>query len=245
MLVIPAIDLKDGKCVRLLQGREDAVTAYSEDPVSTARNWESCGASLLHVVDLDGAFTGNQKNFNAIRAIRDAVAMDMEVGGGIRDMKKIDELIGIGINRVILGTVIINNPTLLKEACDKYPGKILVGIDAIKGKVAIKGWVEITEVDVLSLAKEAERNGAAGIIYTDISKDGMLGGPNLAAVEEMVNTVRIPVIASGGIASIEDIKQLIEIKGTWGAITGKAIYTGSLDLREALEIAGNGLNHAG
>lgn len=245
MLVIPAIDLKGGKCVRLLQGREDAVTAYSDDPASTARIWESSGANLLHVVDLDGAFTGSQKNLNAIRAIRDAVTMDMEVGGGIRDMKKIDELVGIGINRVILGTATIDNPSFLKEACDKYPGKILVGIDAIDGKVAIKGWVEVTEVGAFALAKDVEQKGATGIIYTDISKDGMLGGPNLTAVEEMVNTVRIPVIASGGVSSIEDIKHLMEIKGTWGAITGKAIYTGSLDLREAIKVAAHGLNHAG
>lgn len=244
MLVIPAIDLKGGKCVRLLQGREEAVTAYSDDPASTARNWESCGAGLLHVVDLDGAFTGSQKNLDAIRAVRDAVAMDMEVGGGIRDMKKIDELVGIGINRIILGTAIVANPSFLKEACDRYPGKILVGIDAVNGKVAIKGWVEITEVGAFALAKDVEQKGAAGIIYTDISKDGMLGGPNLAAVEEMVNTVKIPVIASGGISSLEDIRHLSQIKRIWGAITGKAIYAGSLDLREAIKAAADGITHA-
>lgn len=236
MLVIPAIDLKEGKCVRLLQGREDAVTVYSDDPSLTAKAWASCGASLLHVVDLDGAFTGSQKNFNAIRKIRESVEMDIEVGGGIRDMEKIDELAGIGIDRVILGTAVIEKPALLRDACSKYPGRILVGIDAKRGKVAVKGWVEVTSVDARELAKKAEETGAAGIIYTDISKDGMLSGPNIEAVREMVNTVSIPVIASGGVSSIDDISNLMQIDGLWGAITGKAIYSGSLDLREAIEL---------
>jgi phosphoribosylformimino-5-aminoimidazole carboxamide ribotide isomerase len=236
MLIIPAIDLKDGKCVRLLQGREDAVTVYSEDPVLTARQWESCGARLLHVVDLDGAFTGNQKNLQAVKRIRESVAMELELGGGIRDMEKIDELVGMGIHRVILGTVAIEKPALLEEACKKYPGKIIVGIDARDGKVAVKGWVEVTTIDAKSLAKEAEKNRAAGIIYTDISTDGMMTGPNVRAVNEMVRTVDVPVIASGGVSSLEDIKRLREIEGLWGVITGKAIYSGSLDLREAITL---------
>ncbi len=236
MIVIPAIDLKDGKCVRLLQGRKDAVTTYSDDPASTARLWESCGAKLLHVVDLDGAFTGNQKNLEAVIKIREAVTIDIEVGGGIRDIKRTNSLIDIGINRVILGTVAVEKPSLVKEACDKYPGKILIGIDAKDGKVAVKGWVEVTTLDAKELAKEAEEKGAAGIIYTDISRDGMLTGPNIKAVEEMVKAVGIPVIASGGVSSIEDIKNLMNIKGLWGVITGKAIYSGMLDLKEAIKI---------
>ncbi len=235
MLVIPAIDLKEGKCVRLLQGREDAVTVYSDDPSLTAKAWALCGASLLHVVDLDGAFTGSQKNFEAIRKIRDSVEMDIEVGGGIRDMDKIDELAGIGINRVILGTAVIEKPVFLREACSKYPGRVLVGIDAKQGMAAVKGWVEVTSVDARELAKKAVEAGAAGIIYTDISKDGMLSGPNIEAVKEMVNTVGIPVIASGGISSMDDITNLMQIDRLWGAITGKAIYSGSLDLREAIK----------
>jgi len=235
MIVIPAIDLKEGKCVRLLQGRKDAVTIYSDDPASMARHWVEQGAELLHVVDLDGAFTGDQKNLAAIVKIREAVAMDIEVGGGIRDIKKIDELISVGINRIILGTIAIEKPSLVDEACNKYPNRILIGIDAKGGKVAVKGWVEITTVDAKTLAKEAAKRGVAGIIYTDISKDGMLTGPDIRAVEEMVRTVDIPVIASGGISSIEDIKNLMQIKGLWGAITGKAIYSGALDLREAIE----------
>jgi len=236
MLIIPAIDLKNGKCVRLLQGREDAATVYSEDPALTARLWESCGARLLHVVDLDGAFTGSQKNLQAVKRIRESVGMEMEMGGGIRDMEKIDELVGMGIHRVILGTVAIEKPALLKEACKKYPGKIIAGIDAREGKVAVKGWVEVTTIDAKSLARESERKGVAGIIYTDIARDGMMTGPNIMAVSEIVRTVNIPVIASGGVSSLEDIKRLRDIEGLWGVITGKAIYSGSLDLREAINL---------
>lgn len=234
MLIIPAIDLKGGKCVRLLQGREDAVTTYSDDPAATARLWESCGAELLHVVDLDGAFTGDQKNLEAISQIRKAVAMKIEVGGGIRDLARIDRLVGLGIDRIILGTIAVENPSLLGEACRRYPGRVLVGIDAKDGKVAVKGWVEVTGVDAHKLAQEAEEKGAAGIIYTDISTDGMMTGPNVPAMEEMVGRAAIPVIASGGVSSLGDIEKLLRIKGLWGVITGKAIYSGALDLKEAI-----------
>lgn len=237
MIIIPAIDLKDGQCVRLLQGRKDAVTKYSNDPAATAKKWEDCGAKLLHVVDLDGAFTGSQKNFDAITKIRKAVSMDIEVGGGIRGIRKIDELAGLGINRIILGTTVIENPDLLAEACAKYPARIIVGIDAKDGNVAVKGWVEVTQIDARELARDVEKTGAAGIIYTDISRDGMLSGPNVRAMEEMVNTVNIPIIASGGVAAIEDIKNLRAIKGLWGVITGKAIYSGAIDLKEAIRVA--------
>ncbi|MBT9537220.1 MAG: 1-(5-phosphoribosyl)-5-[(5-phosphoribosylamino)methylideneamino]imidazole-4-carboxamide isomerase [Nitrospirae bacterium] len=237
MFVIPAIDLKNGQCVRLLQGKEDAVTIYSNDPASTAKRWEECGAKLLHVVDLDGAFTGIQKNLDAIIKIRESVSIDIEVGGGIRDIKKIDGLISIGINRIILGTAVIEKPSLLKDACGKYPGRILAGIDAKGGKVAVKGWVEVTSTDAKDLAREMEKAGAAGIIYTDISRDGMLAGPNIPAMEEMVETVGIPIIASGGVSSIKDIIALKEIKDLWGVITGKAIYSGAVDLKEAIRIA--------
>lgn len=237
MIVIPAIDLKGGKCVRLLQGRKDAVTTYSDDPASTARLWESCGAKLLHVVDLDGAFTGNQKNIDGIAKIRKAVKMDIEVGGGIRDMERIDRLVSLGVNCVILGTVAIEKPELVKDACKKYPGKVLVGIDAKNGFVAVRGWVEVTHVNAVELALQMQDYGAAGIIYTDISKDGMMTGPNIEATREMVNSLNIPVIASGGVSSIDDIKNLMSIKNLWGAITGKAIYSRALDLREAIETA--------
>jgi phosphoribosylformimino-5-aminoimidazole carboxamide ribotide isomerase len=236
MIIIPAIDLKNGSCVRLLQGKEDKVTVYSESPEKTAKQWESCGAKLLHVVDLDGAFTGSQKNFEAIKTIRSSVSLEIEVGGGIRDLKKIDELISMGINRIILGTAAIENPSLLKESCDKYPGQILIGIDAKDGMAAVKGWVEVTKIDSKKLAKNAEKAGAAGIIYTDISRDGMLTGPNIKAMIEMVDNVQISVIASGGVSSIEDIKNLKQIKNLWGVIVGKAIYSGAVDLREAIAI---------
>ncbi len=241
MLIIPAIDLKDGRCIRLQQGRKEAVTIYSIDPVLTAKRWEACGARLLHVVDLDGAFTGAQKNFESILKIRKSVKMAMEVGGGIRDILAVEKLISAGIDRVIIGTSAIEDSAFVTEACNKFPGRILVGIDAKDGRVAVKGWEEVSSVGAKELAKRVETVGVAGIIYTDISRDGMLTGPNIAAQREMVATVNIPVIASGGIATLDDVKDLLEIKGLWGAITGKAIYSGSLDLGEAIRLtAGTG-----
>jgi phosphoribosylformimino-5-aminoimidazole carboxamide ribotide isomerase len=240
MLVIPAIDLKDGQCVRLQQGRKDAVTIYSGDPSLTARKWESAGAKVLHVVDLDGAFTGNQKNYSRILEIRKTVSMAIEVGGGIRDISTVDKLIAAGIDRIIIGTSAIEDAQFVIDACRKFPGKIFVGIDAKDGKVAVKGWEEVSSIEAGELAKRVEMIGVSGIIYTDISRDGMLTGPNLPALEEMVKTVNIPVIASGGIAHIGDITNLLKIRNLWGAITGKAIYSGSLDLKEAIRMASSG-----
>jgi phosphoribosylformimino-5-aminoimidazole carboxamide ribotide isomerase len=236
MLIIPAIDLKDGRCVRLLQGRADAVTVYSDRPEDVAKRWQELGAKVIHVVDLDGAFSGTQKNIEGIKNIRRAVSVDIELGGGIRDMERIEMLLGLGINRVILGTVAIERPELVKEASRRFPGRIIVGIDAKDGLVAVKGWVEVTSVKAKELALKMEEYGAWGIIYTDISRDGMLTGPNIEAIREMVEAVNIPVIASGGVSSIDDIKRLKEIKGLWGVITGKALYTGAIDLKEAIEI---------
>jgi len=240
MFVIPAIDLKNGFCVRLLQGRKEDTTVYSTDPAATAEKWESCGAKLLHVVDLDGAFTGSQKNLDSIRKIRAAVTMDIEVGGGIRDMARIDRLISLGINRIILGTVAVEKPELVKEAALKYPGSVLVGIDANNGLAAVKGWVKVTGVKAGELALAMQDCGAAGIIYTDISKDGMMVGPNIETTREMVESLAIPVIASGGVSSIEDLRNLMTIKNLWGAITGKALYSGSLDLEEAIKLTAGG-----
>lgn len=237
MKIIPAIDLKEGKCVRLLQGRKDEVTTYSSDPVSVAKRWVAEGADLIHIVDLDGAFSGNQANIDSIKKIRAAVNVDLELGGGIRDMERIDYLISIGIERVILGTVAVKKPELVREASEKHPGKIIVGIDARDGKAAIKGWVEVTDTDAFELARQMETLGASGIIYTDISRDGMLTGPNLETMKRMVNAVEIPVIASGGISSMEDIRHLASIPGLWGAITGKALYTGNISLEEAIRVA--------
>lgn len=239
MLIIPAIDLKNGLCVRLLQGKKDDLTVYSDDPVSTALKWESYGARLLHIVDLDGAFSGNQMNFESIMKIRKAVKMLIQVGGGIRGMERIDLLISSGIHRVILGTAAIENPKLVSEASKKYPGRILIGIDAKDSFVAVKGWVEVTQVKAIELALKMQENGAAGIIYTDISRDGMLSGPNIEATRKMTESLKIPVIASGGISCLDDIKRLSDIRGLWGAITGKALYSGKLDLKDAISFVKN------
>lgn len=241
MLIIPAIDLKDGRCVRLLQGRADAVTEYSQNPAEVARRWEACGARLIHIVDLDGAFTGNQKNIESIKEIRKSVSVNIEVGGGIRDMERIGLLLGLGINRVILGTVAIERPELVKEACRRFPERIIAGIDARDGLVAIKGWVEVTNIKATELALRMQDYGVWGIIYTDISKDGMMTGPNIEATRELVETLNIPVIASGGVSSIKDIKNLMTIKNLWGTIAGKALYAGTLDLKEAIRLTNKGL----
>jgi len=235
MLVIPAIDLKDGNCVRLLQGKRDAVTVYSDNPSNTAKQWESYGAKLLHIVDLDGAFSGSQKNLDAIIKIRKSVKITLQVGGGIRNIGTLLNLFSAGIDRVIIGTAAIEDPEFLTHACNKYPGRVLIGIDAKNGMVAIKGWEEVTSISARELAKRLEMFGVAGIIYTDINRDGMLSGPNIEATRKMVEGVKIPVVASGGISSMEDIKNLMQIKGLWGAITGKAIYSGALDLKEAIK----------
>ncbi len=237
MIVIPAIDLKEGKCVRLLQGRMEDATVYSDNPEETAKRWEAEGAELLHIVDLDGAFTGGMKNISAIEAIRKAIRIPIEVGGGIRDMDRIEKLLSLGVNRIILGTVAVEKPELVKEVCKKYPDKILIGIDAKNGFVATKGWVEVTKVKAKELALMMQGYDAAGIIYTDISKDGMLTGPNIETTRDMVESLNIPVIASGGISSVDDIRRLSGIKGLWGAITGKAIYSGTLNLKEAIKVA--------
>ncbi len=222
--------------MRLKQGRKDAVTIFSRDPVETALIWQSKGAQVLHVVDLDGAFTGRQKNLDVILRIRKAVNLVMQVGGGIRNLVSVDNLVSAGIDRVILGTAAFDDSEFVIEVCNRFPGKILVGIDAKDGNVAIKGWQEVSEIDAKEFAHRIQTVGIGGIIYTDIARDGMLSSPNLKAIEEMVNTVNIPVIASGGISTVEDIKSLLAIKNLWGAITGQAIYTSALDLREAIRL---------
>ncbi len=236
MLIIPAIDLKEGKCVRLEQGLMDKATVYSDDPATTARHWEAQGAELLHVVDLDGAFAGVPKNLEAIKAIRAAIKIPIEVGGGIRDMKTIRTLVSIGIDRIILGTAAIENPAFVQEACAAFPGKIIVGIDARDGMVAIKGWAEVTTVKAVDLALRMQEYGVISIIYTDIKRDGMLSGPNIEATKALAKALHIPVIASGGVHTMKDIEDLLTVRysGVSGVITGKAIYSGSLDLKEAI-----------
>ena len=209
---------------------------FSEDPLETALNWQSLGAPSLHIVDLDGAFTGSQKNLQAIMKIRQSVKIALQVGGGIRNIGNVMNLFSAGIDRIIIGTAAIEDPEFLTYACNKYPGKVLIGIDAINGMVAIKGWEEVTSVKAKELVKRLEMVGVSGIIYTDISRDGMLSGPNIEATGEMVESVTIPVIASGGVSCLEDIKNLMKVKKLWGVITGKAIYSGALDLKDAMKI---------
>ncbi len=240
MKIIPAIDLKGGKCVRLLQGRAEDSTVYSDNPAETAKRWASMGAEIIHIVDLDGAFSGTQANLESIKAIRKAVDITLEAGGGIRTAEAVEGLVSLGIDRVILGTIAAKDPEFTKEMSHRFPGRIIAGIDAKDGKAAIKGWVETTGQDALELARKMEACGAAGIIYTDISKDGMMAGPNIEATRRMAASVSLPVIASGGISSLKDIENLLTINGLWGAITGKAIYSGSLDLAAAIGLTKKG-----
>ena len=238
MIIIPAIDLKEGKCVRLEQGLMDKATIYSVDPGTTAKHWEAQGAEILHVVDLDGAFAGAPKNLQAITQIRDSVSMPIEVGGGIRDMGMVTKLVSIGIDRIILGTAAIQNPAFVQAACTVYPGKIIVGIDAKNGMVAIKGWAEVTQVKAVDLAQQMQGYGVIAVIYTDISRDGMLSGPNIEATRTLAEALDIPVIASGGVSTIKDIQALIDIQhaGIQGVVVGKSIYTGSLNLKQAIAL---------
>jgi phosphoribosylformimino-5-aminoimidazole carboxamide ribotide isomerase len=237
MIPIPAIDLKEGKCVRLRQGLMSETTIYSDVPGQMARKWESLGGELLHVVDLDGAFAGELKNLKSIKDIVNSVSIPVEVGGGIRNMESIDSLVKAGISRIIIGTKAIEDPDFIKEAAAKYKGKIVVGIDAKNGKVAVKGWAEVTNMTALELAKKMSQYDIADIIYTDIKRDGMLSGPNIEAVKTMVMNADVPVIASGGVSKLKDIKNLCKIKGLKGVVIGKALYDGTLSLREAIRIS--------
>lgn len=238
MIIFPAIDLKEGKCVRLEQGLMEKDTVYSDNPAAMARHWQDEGGEFLHLVDLDGAFAGVPKNKAAIEAIVAAVDIPTELGGGIRDLETIEAYLKLGIDRVILGTVAKENPALVAEACRSFPGQIVVGIDAKNGQVAVRGWAEVTEKKATELAREMEGFGVTAIIYTDIARDGMMQGPNLAATRALAEAISIPVIASGGVSCLDDIRNLLEIEpyGVAGVITGKAIYSGSLDLREAVAL---------
>lgn len=235
MIIYPAIDIKDGKCVRLLQGRFDEVTVFGDDPVEMAGKWVSMGAKWLHIVDLDGARGTVSNNRNIILKIVEKYRASVQTGGGIRTMDDIEQLINAGVARIILGTAAVRNPELVKEALRKYPDNIAIGIDARDGKVAIEGWEQLSDYTAVDFAKMIERLGCRTIIYTDINTDGTLAGPNLKAMKEMIDSVSMDVIASGGVSSIQDLKNLKEI-GAAGAITGKALYTGAIDLAEALRM---------
>jgi phosphoribosylformimino-5-aminoimidazole carboxamide ribotide isomerase len=239
MIVIPAIDLKEGRCVRLEQGLMEKDTVYCDDPAAQARIWQEQGGELLHIVDLDGAFAGVPRNKAAIEAIVGAIDIPTELGGGIRDLPTVEAYLDLGVGRVILGTVAKENPALVAEACRLFPGRIVVGIDAKDGLVAVRGWADLTEKNASEMAREMEGMGVTAIIYTDIARDGMMQGPNIEATRRLAESISIPVIASGGVSSLKDIENLIAIEksGVVGVITGKAIYTGALDLREAVRIA--------
>lgn len=240
MLLIPAIDLKDGKCVRLRQGRMDEDTVFSDDPVAMAGQWVSQGAERLHLVDLDGAFAGVPRNGEVIHAIREAYPdIRIQVGGGIRDEETIQAYLNAGVDYVIIGTKAVSAPHFVREVAVEFPGHIIVGLDAKDGKVAIDGWSKLSHHDVIDLAQKFEEDGVEAIIYTDINRDGMMGGVNVEATARLARSIRIPVIASGGIHTIADIHALGQVvgDGVMGAITGRAIYEGTLDFAEGRRAA--------
>jgi phosphoribosylformimino-5-aminoimidazole carboxamide ribotide isomerase len=246
MLVIPAIDLKNGQCVRLRQGKMDETTVFSDDPVEMAGHWLEQGAQRLHVVDLNGAFTGNLVNFEIVTSIVESFPdLQVQIGGGIRNLDSIKFYIEAGVSFVIIGTAALKNPEFVAKACEKFPGKIIVGLDAIDGKVATEGWTEVSEVSVFDIANEFSEFGVTAIVYTDISRDGMMQGCNIEATVELATRSSIPIIASGGIAKLADIVDLKAATKTEiganivGAITGRAIYEGRLDLRAAQEYCDN------
>ena len=238
MLIIPAIDIKGGRCVRLFQGKMNQETVYSDDPVSVAKRWEDEGAEFLHLVDLDGAVSGVPKNKEIIGNIIKAVKIPVEVGGGIRNIDRIKEYISMGAQKVIIGTTALENPELVHEACKMHSDKIMVGIDAKNGQVAVRGWKDVTGTSASALAKKFEGMGVSGIIYTDISRDGTLSGPNIDSIKSFAESIDIPVIASGGVSNINDIKNIMKLTkhGVTGVIVGKAIYSGTVNLREAIEL---------
>lgn len=235
MIIFPAIDLKDGKCVRLYQGKFEESEVVGEEPLKVAMSFKESGAEYIHMVDLDGALNGEIKNLEVISKIVRTVGIPVELGGGIRDMKTMNMLIEAGVSRVILGTAALKNPQFVMESVKKYGEKIAVGIDAKNEKVAVSGWLDVSNVDYIDFAKEMEKIGVKTIIFTDISKDGTLQGPNLEQLGKIQNSVSCNIIASGGIKDIDDLK-IINKMGIYGAITGKAIYSGNINLKEAIEI---------
>ena len=239
MYVIPAIDIRKGRCVRLVQGDLRDETVYSQEPVSVAKLWKLKGAKRLHVIDLDGAFSGKLANLDYVKEIIKATDFKVQVGGGIRDLKTIEKVLSIGVAYVILGTSVVQNKEFVKEAVKEYGKAIIGGIDAKKGMVAIKGWKQVTKVDAVVLAKEIVDLGVSSIIFTDIQKDGMLEGPNFKSAKELARAVNVPVVISGGISSYKDIEHAkrLEKYGITSVIIGKALYTGKVDLKVAIRIA--------
>jgi phosphoribosylformimino-5-aminoimidazole carboxamide ribotide isomerase len=240
MLLIPAIDLKDGACVRLRQGRMEDDTVFSDNPVEMAGRWVEAGARRLHLVDLNGAFAGKPVNGGVIQAIAETYPdLPLQVGGGIRDEATIEAYLQVGVSYCIIGTQAVKEPEFVGRACQAFPGHVIVGLDAKEGMVAINGWAEVTDQEVVELARRFEDDGVSAIVYTDIGRDGMLSGPNVAATAALANAISIPVVASGGITDIGDIRDLcaVETDNIMGAITGRAIYEGTLDFAEGQKLA--------
>ena len=238
MILFPAIDLKDGQCVRLVHGLMDQATVFNDDPAAQARAFEAAGFEYIHLVDLNGAFEGRPVNAGAVESILAAISIPAQLGGGIRDLATIEMWLGKGVARVIIGTAAVKDPGLVIEACRKFPGRIAVGLDAKGGRVATEGWADVSDLTVLDMARRFEDAGVAAIIYTDIDRDGALGGLNIEATVALADQISIPVIASGGLSSIEDLKKLIaaNCSGIEGAISGRALYDGRLDPKEALAL---------
>lgn len=239
MEIIPAIDLRGGKCVRLIKGEVEAETVYSGDPPAMARHWESLGARRLHVIDLDGAFRGSPEHLHVVREITRAVGIPIQFGGGLRSLETIRECFQSGVDRVILGTAVLDSPDLARAAAEEYPGRIFIALDARQGKVAVQGWKETTAVEVISMARALGNWGIGGLIYTDISRDGTLSGPNLEDLQALACQTQLPVIASGGIGNLDHIRALLRLglQRVQGIIVGKALYDGAIDLRKALDLA--------
>jgi phosphoribosylformimino-5-aminoimidazole carboxamide ribotide isomerase len=232
-MVIPAIDLQGGRCVRLVEGRAETATVYGDDPVAWARRWAGEGAERLHVVDLDGAFAGGPRHAGLIASIVQAVPVPVEVGGGLRDLETLGAALATGARWAILGTAAALDPAFLDAACARWPGRILVGVDAVDGRVAVDGWTRTLALTAAELRRRAGAAGAAAVIYTDVRRDGTGRGPNLEATATLAAEAGLPVIASGGIAGVDDLRRLAEIPGVVGAIVGRALYTGAVDLRTA------------
>jgi phosphoribosylformimino-5-aminoimidazole carboxamide ribotide isomerase len=239
MIVIPAVDIKGGRCVRLKQGRMSEETVYSDDPVQAAMTWYSKGAERIHLVDLDGAVGGKRVNGEVIRKIARSVPVPVELGGGIRTLASVEFYLEAGVEWVILGTTAYKNPGVVEEACRKFPGHVMLAIDARGGRVAVEGWTEDTGRSAADVARAFEGQGIAAVIYTDIQRDGMSAGPNLQATGELAKALKTPVIASGGISGLEDIRKVLTLssQGVVGVITGRALYEGTLDLEEAIRVS--------
>ncbi len=238
MIIYPAIDIKDGQCVRLAQGKEDQVKVYDSDPVKMAAKWQEDGAEILHIIDLDGAIKGTPKNLDTVKKIAQAVDIPVQFGGGVRKIETLKDIIEAGVAQVVLGTAVISDVTFVGVALRLFGERIVIGLDASNGKIAIEGWKKVTDKDVIELARSMEDLGASRIVYTDISKDGMLVGPNIDDTKRLAEAIDVPVIASGGVSSLDDIRSVktLEAAGVEGVIIGKALYEQAFTLEDALEV---------